>query len=1256
MQRRIKNQKTILLLTITVSFVLFCKSSFAQKELVFEKYSVPQGLSNPTVNTFAQDNEGFLWIATNGGLNRYDGYDFKVYKNDPSDSTSLSNDIVVTVFNSSKGELWVGGFGFISKYDPVNDNFIKYQQDQRTNNDDYLTLSIYEDNKQQIWIGTNSQGVQLLDNKTNNFVRIKKVDEVETYAWGQVVDFTETNDNDLLAADARDGIYRYNDYLKKFELVTLPNNIKLKDLAAIETDDFGRVWIGSWDSEDILKYDIEANKIETVNIYGEHPFIEFQGIINILKDKKGFLWLADYRKGLFKLNPVNDKYSYYESNKVNENSISSNALSSLFEDKFGNIWIGTWNNGINKVNPDREPMKIYKLSENYKTNTTGDFISAITQSSSKDGNNDVIWFGTRGNGLFKFNKEDGSFNNYRYSAKTENSLSSNNILTLAADNENNIWIGTDSTLSSLNTITNEVKRYYQVQTRLNNNDRISDIKIDKTGSIWLASVHGVEIFLPKSGTIKKIPSIGNRRYDKDFVNKIKSIIDNRKSEASLLRVGEQQNLTQEFRISETRELLVICGGEARVSLQKSFDYGWIENTKGEVLWSMKTSKKSFNSGGGVKNRIAFDVIKLEPGSYKLRYISDQGHSYGNWNVIPPADSALWGIQAFTISKTEFEDIADHLKDEYERKDYMLMEESQSIDFSRKYDNIVWIATVLNGIYKYNFRTGEYKNYSPVPRNDAAVRNIIFNIYEDSYGIVWFATQKGLGRLNPATDEMKFFTREDGLPTDLIQGILEDDYRNLWISTGSGLSKYVRSDASGKGTFINFNTKDGLQGYSFSLAAYKSAIGELYFGGSNGINSFFPVEVNTIPPNVVITDFKIFGKTVTGNTEDSPIDKNINDVKEITLSYEQNDISFEFASIHFTSPEKNKIAYKLEGFNKDWIYESRRFVSFTNLDPGDYVFKVKGSNGDGVWSDKEKEIAIVILPPWWKTTFAYISYGILFVFGVFGIDRFQRRRLLSKTRERAKMKEAEMRAQIAEAENERKSKELEEARQLQLSMLPKELPNLPNLDIAVYMKTATEVGGDYYDFHVGMDGTLTVVVGDATGHGMKAGTMVTAAKSLFNSYAENPDILLTFSEMTRCIKQLHFEQLSMCMMMLKILNNKIMLSSAGIPSVLIYRKENLTVEEIALKGMPLGSVNNFPYQLKETIINPGDTILLLTDGLPELFNRNGEMFGYERVTKEFDKVAHRSPEEIIDVLKTASSDWVQNEDPDDDVTFVVIKVK
>ncbi|MCP5062152.1 MAG: SpoIIE family protein phosphatase [Ignavibacteriae bacterium] len=250
----------------------------------------------------------------------------------------------------------------------------------------------------------------------------------------------------------------------------------------------------------------------------------------------------------------------------------------------------------------------------------------------------------------------------------------------------------------------------------------------------------------------------------------------------------------------------------------------------------------------------------------------------------------------------------------------------------------------------------------------------------------------------------------------------------------------------------------------------------------------------------------------------------------------------------------------------------------------------------------------------------------------------------------------LQSELVEAENKRKTKELEESRELQLSMLPKELPKIPTLDIAVYMKTASEVGGDYYDFHTDIDGTLTVVLGDATGHGMKAGTMVTATKSLFGSYAANKDIIYTFHEMTRCLKQLNFYMLSMCLAMVKINDKNITLSSAGIPPILICRKDENKVEPFVIKGMPLGTIEKFPYKVVESELNEGDTVLIMSDGFPELMNSKKEMYGYNNVIKYFERIANDNPEEIIAELKKEMNTWTDGADPDDDVTFVVLKMK
>ncbi|MEE9169375.1 MAG: SpoIIE family protein phosphatase [bacterium] len=244
----------------------------------------------------------------------------------------------------------------------------------------------------------------------------------------------------------------------------------------------------------------------------------------------------------------------------------------------------------------------------------------------------------------------------------------------------------------------------------------------------------------------------------------------------------------------------------------------------------------------------------------------------------------------------------------------------------------------------------------------------------------------------------------------------------------------------------------------------------------------------------------------------------------------------------------------------------------------------------------------------------------------------------------------------EAENARKTQELEEARQLQLSMLPKELPQLPHLEIAVFMKTATEVGGDYYDFHLADNGTLTVAIGDATGHGMKAGTMVASMKSLFGTYDESSDIPRFFNKCSNIIKRMKLGNLYMAMLLVRISGHKMIASDAGMPPILIYRSKTGTIEEMVIKGMPLGGPASFPYKQRETSLAPGDTVLLMSDGFPELFNDKDEMLDYPRIKEIFKETAERSADEIIAHLNEAGEKWSNGRPQDDDITFVVLKVK
>lgn len=247
--------------------------------------------------------------------------------------------------------------------------------------------------------------------------------------------------------------------------------------------------------------------------------------------------------------------------------------------------------------------------------------------------------------------------------------------------------------------------------------------------------------------------------------------------------------------------------------------------------------------------------------------------------------------------------------------------------------------------------------------------------------------------------------------------------------------------------------------------------------------------------------------------------------------------------------------------------------------------------------------------------------------------------------------------VVEAENERRAKELEEARGLQLSMLPRTVPQLPNLEIAAYMKPATEVGGDYYDFHIAEDGTLTVAVGDATGHGLKAGTMVTATKSLFNNLAHETDIADIFRQSSAALKKMNLRGMFMAMTMMKIKDKRLTISCAGMPPVLIYHAATKSVEEIAIKAMPLGSPLTVRYQQRELTLAAGDVILLMSDGFPEMFNEQNEMLDYAKAKSVLEEIAHAlSPQSVINRFVEVGEEWAGARAQDDDVTFVVLKVK
>ncbi len=251
---------------------------------------------------------------------------------------------------------------------------------------------------------------------------------------------------------------------------------------------------------------------------------------------------------------------------------------------------------------------------------------------------------------------------------------------------------------------------------------------------------------------------------------------------------------------------------------------------------------------------------------------------------------------------------------------------------------------------------------------------------------------------------------------------------------------------------------------------------------------------------------------------------------------------------------------------------------------------------------------------------------------------------------------ELKRRMIEAENDRKTKELEDARQLQLSLLPKEIPKSENLDIAFYMNTAAEVGGDYYDIIPGNDNKITLAIGDATGHGVKAGIMVAIIKGLLHELNPKLTSSQTLDKINNVIRSMHLGNLYMGLLILKTDGQCIDISSAGMPPALLYRREEKKVEEIIIKRMPLGATNLMKFEERKIKINCGDILLLLSDGLSELFNSSMDMFDYKRIKEVLLNNADKSSSQIISELNVAAEEWRNGFEQADDMTLVIIKCK
>lgn len=1141
----------------------------------------------------------------------------------------LAQSIVQVIHKDRKGFMWFGTQSGLNKYDGYKFTEYKSNPFDSTKISNSQIQAIYEDKHGDLWIGTAGGGLNRFDREKEIFTHYRyDPDDPNSLGNDFVWLIYEDSKQNLWVLTGAGGADRLNRATGKFRPYRHdendPHSLSHDNIRTGIEDQSGTIWIGTVSG--LNKFNREQDNFTCYRPSKTDPnSLSYDEVTAIYESpsEPGILWIGtgewDHLSeggGLNRFDTRTEKFTHYNLRTAPLKERSRNIIRQIHEDKNGTFWLCT-TQGLVRFDRKTESYEYFLPNPKYPNNR-----SNIIRSIIEDTNGD-LWITTRAfDGIYFFNKDTKTFYHYTHNSNDQYSLSNNFILSTFIDSTGVLWLGTNT--GGLNKLDLYAKKFTTVTHNPEDPNSLSAMITrsfyqDEAGHLWVGVIDGgLNRFDPQTRQVRHYFS--NRRDPNSLShNTVFSINGDR---FGGLWIGTDDGLNRFNRINET-------------FLQyhhKSNDPSSLSNCTIRAIFEDLSGTLWIGTDYDGLNR----YNRTEDNFTRFTHNPDDPNSLSHNSVRAIAQDS---------------------------------------------SGVLWIGTFGNGLNKLVLSSEHGKNRKPSevfmpekrifprythnPRNKNSLsNNSIQSIFIDSEGILWIGTfGGGLNRFDPKLEKFEHFTEENSdLPNNVIYGVLGDDKGNIWVSSNRGISKYIPSS----NTFINYDVDDGLQSKEFNgQACYKNDRGEMFFGGIDGFNIFHPDSIRDNPyePQIAITDFKLFGQTVP-ISENSPLKKHISETGEIKLAHWQNNVSFEFVALHYNQPEKNKYSYILVNYDQAWHAPgSQRSATYTNLEPGEYFFRVRGSNNDGVWNKKGATVRIVIAPPWWKTIWACMFYVLSAIALFFVSHRVQKIVVLRRERARSIIREAELRAQAAEAqaraiqaENERKTVELEKARRLQLSMLPKQLPNVPYLDIAVHMQTATEVGGDYYDFYLDDKGRLTVVIGDATGHGLNAGTMVSVIKGLFVANVSQTDFKTFFENCTRTIKQLHLGNLYMALALVKIENDELIASAAGMPPIYIYRNRTKTVDEIVMKGMPLGAFDDFSYQDERIKLETGDSILLLSDGLPELFNDQKEMFDYHRVKATFEKVGHENPERIIDSFIEVAEQWRNGRAQGDDVTFVVLKVK
>ena len=791
----------------------------------------------------------------------------------------------------------------------------------------------------------------------------------------------------------------------KFEHLDINAGMSQNQVLCILQDSRGFMWFGTRDG--LNKYDGYKFTVYKNNAK-DSTSISNNFITSIVEDAKGIIWIATRGGGLNRYDKEKDKFTHFKNNPKDPNSISSDLLLSICKDSEGNlwvsteaglnyfttgnnkfihynidskyvledkehqVWVGTYENGLNLFDKKTKTFTPFRYNAKDNTSLSNDNIDVIFEDSKQR-----LWVGTVGGGLNLFDKHTGKFRRFVQDIHNPNSLPANTVVTIGEGLSGNIWIGTENGgLCIYNSVTEsfEIYQHDEIDNKSISHNSIYSIYKDTDANMWVGTfAGGVNIITKNSRRFLHFKHTADNNSLNN--NNVLCLTENTDGKIWVGTDGGGLNLfdpaTKNF-IHYTHQPAnknSICG---------NYVLGVCRDSKGNV-WA-----GTWGDGLSVFNpqKNTFTHFKNNP--------ADATSISGNnvWAIFEDKDKQIW-VGTFNNGLNLYDPTSNTFTRFNDGQNNVSTQRIQSITEDDK-GNLV-IGTDGGGFQLFNKQTKTFTSFVHDDTKNSLSDNRITFTHPDKLGNYWIGTMAGLNYYDTKSKLFTIYTTTDGLPNNIIFGLAEDAKGNLWLSTNRGISCFDPATKKIK----NFGIEDGLQSYEFKQGAVcKARSGAIYFGGINGFNEFYPgkIEPNPYEPPLLLTNFEIFNNNVpiAKNDDDpSPLKKDISETREITLPYKNSVISFEFASLNYTVADKKQYAYMLEGFDKTWNeIGTNRTATYTNLNPGTYIFKVRGMNNEGGWSARTIEVKLTITPPFWLTWWFKTAVLLSLIGGIVGFYKYR----------------------------------------------------------------------------------------------------------------------------------------------------------------------------------------------------------------------------------------------------------------------------